>query len=160
MQRDTCSRVSNMPTHTITPYLTVNRADEAISFYEAAFGFEEVGPRLEDNQGNIIHTEMKLGDSSIMLSEEMPGFGNKGPKSLRGTSVRISLQVDDAHGLASRAQTAGAKLEAPIEDQFYGQRTGRLVDPFGHVWIISQEVEQLSGDEIQQRTREYFRSQT
>ncbi len=141
----------------ITPYLTVNRADEAITFYEAAFGFEEIGPRLEDNQGNIIHTELKLGDSTIMLSEEMPQFGNKGPKSLRGTCVRINLQVEDAHGTASRAQTAGAKLQYPIEDQFYGQRAGRLVDPYGHVWIISQELEKLSKEEIRRRTEEYFK---
>lgn len=160
MQRTCQPRVRIMPAQTITPYLTVNRADEAISFYEAAFGFEEIGPRLEDNQGNIIHTELRLGDNSIMLSEEMPGFGNKGPKSLRGTSVRISLQVEDAHGLASRAQTAGARLEAPVEDQFYGQRTGRLIDPYGHVWIISQEVEQLSRDEILQRTRAFFRNKS
>ena len=141
----------------ITPYLTVNRADEAITFYEAAFGFEEIGPRLEDNQGNIIHTELKLGDSTIMLSEEMPQFGTKGPKSLRGTCVRINLQVEDAHGTASRAQTAGAKLQAPIEDQFYGLRTGSLVDPYGHVWIVSQELEKLSNDEISRRTEEFFR---
>jgi len=141
---------------TITPYLTVNRADEAITFYEAAFGFEEIGPRLEDNQGNIIHTELKLGESTIMLSEEMPQFGNKGPKSLRGTSVRINLQVDDAHGVASRAQTAGAKLEAPVEDQFYGHRAGRISDPYGHIWIISQEIEKLSKEEIRRRTDEYF----
>ena len=140
----------------ITPYLTVNRADEAITFYEAAFGFEEIGPRLEDTQGNIIHTELKLGDSSIMLAEEMPKFGNKGPKSLRGTSVRINLQVEDAHGIASRAQTAGAKLEAPITDQFYGHRSGRLIDPYGHVWIISQEIEKLTNEEIKRRTDDYF----
>ncbi len=142
---------------TITPYLTVNKADEAITFYEAAFGFVEIGPRLEDHQGNIIHTELKFGESTIMLSEEMPQFGNKGPKSLRGTSVRINLQVDDAHGTASRAQTAGAKLESPIEDQFYGHRAGRLCDPYGHIWIISQEIEKLSKDEIRRRTDEYFK---
>ena len=142
---------------TITPYLTVNRADEAITFYEAAFGFEEIGPRLEDNQGNIIHTELKLDDSTIMLSEEMPQFGTKGPKSLRGTCVRINLQVNDAHGTASRAQTAGAKLQSPIEDQFYGHRSGRLVDPYGHVWIISQELEKLSKEEIRRRTDEFFK---
>lgn len=140
----------------ITPYLTVSRADEAITFYEAAFGFEETGPRLEDNQGNIIHTELTLGSSSIMLSEEMPQFGNKGPKSLRGTCVRINLQVEDAHGTASRAQTAGAVLESPVEDQFYGHRAGRLRDPYGHVWIISQVIENLSNDEIRRRTDEYF----
>lgn len=141
----------------ITPYLTVNRADEAIDFYEAAFGFNETGPRLQDNQGNIIHTELTLGESTIMLSEEMQKFGNKSPKSMRGTSVRINLQVADAHGTASRAQTAGAKLEAPIEDQFYGQRTGRLLDPFGHVWIISQKIEDIPNDEIQRRTKEFFK---
>jgi len=141
------------------PYLAVNRADEAISFYESAFGFTETGPRLSDNQGNIIHTELQLGDAVVMLSEEMPGFGNKSPKSLRGTSVRINLQVEDAHGIASRAQTAGAKLEAPVEDQFYGQRSGRLVDPYGHVWIITQDVENLSKDEIRRRTREFFDKQ-
>lgn len=141
----------------ITPYLTVNRADEAITFYEAAFGFEEIGPRLEDNHGNIIHTELKLGDSTIMLTEEMPQFGTKGPKSLRGTCVRINLQVEDAHGTASRAQTAGAKLQVPIEDQFYGLRTGSLVDPYGHVWIVSQEIEKLSNDEIRRRTEEFFK---
>ena len=141
---------------TITAYLTVNRADDAITFYEAAFGFEEIGPRLEDNQGNIIHTELKLGNSTIMLSEEMPQFGNKGPKSLRGTCVRINLQVEDAHGTASRAQTAGAKLQSPIEDQFYGQRAGRLCDPYGHIWIISQEIENLSNEEIRRRTEEFF----
>lgn len=141
----------------ITPYLTVSKADEAITFYEAAFGFEEIGPRLEDNQGNIIHTELMLDGSTIMLSEEMPQFGNKGPKSLRGTCVRINLQVEDAHGTASRAQTAGAKLQYPIEDQFYGHRSGRLVDPYGHVWIISQELEKLSKEEIRRRTDEYFK---
>jgi len=143
----------------ITPYLTVSRADEAIIFYEAAFGFEEIGPRLEDNQGNIIHTELKLGESTIMLSEEMPQFGTRGPKSLRGTSVRINLQVDDAHGVASRAQTAGAKLESPVEDQFYGHRAGRISDPYGHIWIISQELEKLSNDEIRHRTDEFFKHQ-
>ena len=148
-----------MPSSSITPYLTVNRAEEAISFYESAFGFIETGPRLKDNQGNVIHTELELNGSTIMLSEEVPGFGNKGPKSLRGTSVRINLQVGDAHGVASRAQTAGARLEAPVEDQFYGHRSGRLIDPYGHVWIISQEIEQLSKDEIARRTAEYFAAQ-
>ncbi len=144
---------------TITAYLTVSRADEAITFYEAAFGFEEIGPRLEDNHGNIIHTELKLGDSSIMLSEEMPQFGNKGPKSLRGTCVRMNLQVEDAHGTASRAQTAGASLVSPVVDQFYGHRSGRLCDPYGHVWIISQQIETLSNEEIRRRTDEYFKAQ-
>jgi len=146
------------PSSNITPYLTVNKADEAITFYEAAFGFEETGPRLEDNHGNIIHTELKLGDSTIMLSEEVAKFGNKGPKSLRGTSVRINLVVEDAHGTASRAQTAGAQLESPVEDQFYGHRAGRLRDPFGHVWIISQVVENLTKEEIKKRTDEYFKT--
>lgn len=138
----------------LSPYLTVAGAEDAIGFYRRAFGAVETGPRLTAPDGSIVHTELRIGSGALMLSEHEPRFGTAEPRSLGGTPVRLSLAVEDAGAVVDAAVRAGAKVLAPVDDQFYGHRAGRIEDPFGHVWIVTQEVEALSQDEMQRRLDE------
>lgn len=140
-----------MSIHGLNPYLSVTKTADAIEFYAKAFGAVETGPRLTTPDASIVHTEMKIGDCTFMLSDENPDFENQSPLSLGGTPVRLNLEVADADAVAEQAVKAGAELVIPIADQFYGYRSGRLVDPFGHQWILSQKVEDLSHEEMQKR---------
>ena len=130
-------------------YLRVDDAAAAIDFYAAAFGAKE---RYRLTMGDRIgHAELEFGDSCIMLSGEFPEMGVVGPKTLGGTSVTLSLYVADADAVVARAVEAGASLRRPVQDEFYGDRTGQVEDPFGHVWMIQTRVEDVSPKKMQKR---------
>lgn len=141
--------------HTATPYLNVRDAARAIEFYKKGLGAKEL-MRLVGAGGKVLHAEIKIGDSVIMIAEEVPEWGNQSPQSLGGSPVRIVLYVEDVDALARQAVAAGAKLLVPVADQFYGDRSGRLQDPFGHLWLISTHTEDVSPEEMQKRTDALF----
>jgi len=134
----------------VTPYLMVNGAARAIEFYKKAFGATEV-MRLTDPAGRIAHAQVKIGAAPIMLAEETLEWGNKSPQTLGGSPVILDLYVADVDAVVERAVAAGAKLVFPVADQFYGYRSGRISDPFGHVWIVSTQKEDLTTEEMQKR---------
>lgn len=136
--------------HSVTPYLTVKGAAKAIEFYKQAFGAKEIF-RMPQPDGKIGHAEIQIGDSRIMLADEFPERNIRGPESLDGTPVMIHLYVNDVDTVAKRAVAAGAKEIRPVQDQFYGDRSGMFADPFGHQWNISTHVEDLSAEEIGKR---------
>jgi PhnB protein len=146
------ARVKPVPEgyHTATPYLVVRNAADAIEFYQRAFGATEV-LRFSDPSGRVGHAEIKIGDSIIMLADEFPEQGFRGPQSLGGTTGSIMLYVDDVDGLFQRAVGAGAKELRPVMDQFYGDRSGFLEDPFGHQWAISTHKEDVPPEEMRAR---------
>ena len=131
------------------PMLAIRGAATAFEFYKKAFGAEEIA-RLADPAGNIAHGEIRIGRAVVMLAEENPAF-NKSPKTLGGSCVILHLYVDDADAVFARAVSLGAKVVFPLSDQFYGDRSGRLEDPFGHLWIISTRKEDVSPEETQRR---------
>jgi len=136
--------------HAVTPLLVVNDAARAIEFYKSAFGAVE-RMRMAGPGGKIAHAEMTIGDSVIMLADEFPEWGDVGPKADDNSPVRIALYIDDVDEVARRAVAAGAKVLIPVADQFYGDRSGRLADPFGHLWIIATHKEDVSPGEMQKR---------
>ena len=136
--------------HTVTPYLIINGAAQALEFYKRAFGAAET-VRMPDPKGRIAHAEMKIGDSMIMLADEHHEMGHRGPRTLGGTSVSILLYVPDVDTVFDRAIKAGAKSQRPVADQFYGDRMGTLEDPFGHVWTIGTHIEDVSAEEMKRR---------
>jgi len=136
--------------HSVTPYLMVRNAAKAIAFYRDAFGADEV-MRFEDPPGRIAHAEVKIGDSHVMLADENEGF--VGPQTLGGAGVSLMLYVTDVDATFARAVSAGATVRRPVADQFYGDRTGTLVDPFGHVWSIGTHREDVSVEEMQRRMK-------
>ena len=136
--------------HTATPYLVVKNAPAAIEFYKKAFGAVEL-LRLLTPAGTVAHAEIKIGDSPLMITDEFPEWGNFSPHSPQGSSGHIHLYVDDVDAVARRAVDAGAKLLIPVADQFYGDRGGRLADPFGHIWIVATHKEDVPPDEMQRR---------
>jgi PhnB protein len=133
--------------HTITPYICVNDAANAIEFYKKAFGATEL-MRLADPSGRIGHAEIKIGDSHLMLADEFPEMNFRSPQSLGGSPVTIHLYVEDVDAIADQAVAAGAKLVKEVKDQFYGDRSGTVEDPFGHVWYIATHKEDVSLEEI------------
>jgi PhnB protein len=135
---------------TATPYLSVKNAAAAIEFYVKAFGAKEV-MRFVDNQGKVGHAEIAIGNSTVMLADEFPDYGFVGPQALGGSPVKMHLYVDDVDALAKQAVAAGAKVVRPVEDQFYGERSGQFADPFGYTWIISTRKEDVSLDEMHRR---------
>ena len=136
--------------HTATPYLIVKGAAEALEFYKKAFGARET-MRFAAPDGKIGHAEIRIGDSPIMLADEHPDMGYRSPQSIGGTPVSILLYVEDVDRWFERAIAAGGKVTRPVANQFYGDRTGTLTDPFGHVWSISTRVEDVSLEEMQRR---------
>jgi PhnB protein len=145
--------------HTATLRIFVRGAVEAIEFYKRAFGATEVG-RHADPSGKIVNAEIKIGDSIISLAEETPEWGNHSPQSLGGATAIITLNVADADVVWDQAMSAGAKVIFPIEDQFYGYRQGRLEDPFGHLWIISTQIEDVSPDEMNRRMEAWMKQKS
>lgn len=137
---------------TVTPYVIVSDAAAAIDFYRRAFGAAEV-MRHTDASGNIRHAEIRIGDSLLMIAGEFDyaGIVARTPLSLGGASLHLYLYVEDADALFRQALAAGAKEATPVQDQFYGDRTGGLTDPFGHVWWIATHVEDVSPEELQRR---------
>jgi PhnB protein len=136
--------------HTVTPYLILNRASDAIAFYQVAFGAQEV-MRMDDPSGRIHHAEISLGDSRIMLADEHPEIQALSPKTIGGSPVSLHLYVEDVDQAVETAVAAGAKLIRPIADQFYGDRGGGIEDPFGYRWFIATHKEDLTMDEIRRR---------
>ena len=145
--------------HSVTPYLIVTGAASAIEFYKHAFGAKEV-MRIPHPDGRVGHAELQIGDSRIMLADEFPEIGARSPMSLGGTPVGIQLYVDDVDAVTARALAAGAKMLRPLKDQFYGDRSGTLNDPFGHQWTISTHKEDISPEEMQRRAAVAAVSQT
>ena len=136
--------------HTVTPYLIVKGAAAALDFYQRAFGATEM-VRMADGHGRIAHAEVQIGDSMVMLADEQHEMGHRGPVSLGGTTVSMVLYVADVDAVFDRAIKAGGKVRRPVADQFYGDRTGMLEDPFGHVWTVGTHTEDLSPEEMKQR---------
>jgi len=134
----------------VTPYLCVDGASAAIEFYGKVFGATE-RMRMPEPDGKVGHAELQLGDSVIMLSDEYPEMDLRGPKAIGGTPVTMSVYVEDVDGVFDRAVKAGAKALRPVEDQFYGDRTGRFEDPFGHRWSVATHVEDVPPEEMAKR---------
>jgi len=134
---------------TVTPHLICAGAADAIEFYKKAFGAVEVA-RLPGPQGRIMHAMIRIGDSAVMLVDEMPEWGALGPKALKGSPVTIHLYVDDVDAFAARAVQAGAKITMAVEDMFWGDRYGKLEDPFGHHWSVATHLRDVSMEEMQQ----------
>jgi PhnB protein len=138
----------------VTPYLSVNDAASAIEFYKKGFGAMEI-MRLPDPSGKIGHAEVKIGKALIMLADENPDYGNLSPKTLGGSAVRLHMYVENVDAFFEKAVAAGAKILIPVADQFYGDRSGRLEDPFGHVWLVSTHTEDVAPEEMQKRMEAY-----
>ena len=136
--------------HTATPYLVIRDAARALEFYKKAFGATELF-RMADPTGKVGHAEITIGDSRIMIGEESLERGARSPESVGGSPVSIFLYVDDVDAFAKQAVSAGAKLLMPVQDQFWGDRYGRLADPFGHVWDVATHKEDVTPEEIQKR---------
>jgi len=135
--------------HSITPHLICAGAAEAIAFYKKAFGATEM-VRLPRSDGKLLHASVRIGDSTIMLVDEMPQHGSLGPRALKGSPVMIHLYVDDVDATVARAVSAGAKVTMPVADMFWGDRYGQLEDPFDHRWSVATHVRDVSADEIRQ----------
>ena len=136
--------------HTATPYLCFKNAGAAIEFYKRAFGAIEV-MRLKGPGEKIGHAEIRIGDSPIMLSDEFPEYGAISAETLGGAAVKISLFVEDVDAVARQAIAAGARVVRPVQDQFYGERSGQFADPFGYTWIVGTHKETMSAEEMQRR---------
>lgn len=136
--------------HTVTPYLIVRGGAAAVDFYRKAFGAEELF-RIDMGGGKLGHAEMRIGDSIVMLADEHPEQGYKAPQAYGGTPVSLALYCEDVDARVQQALAAGAKLLRPVQDQFYGDRSGTVVDPFGHVWTIATRIEDLTAEEIGRR---------
>ncbi|HEV2755111.1 MAG TPA: VOC family protein [Actinomycetota bacterium] len=143
----------------VTPYLHVDGAAEAIEFYKNVFGARE-RMQMPAPGGKIGHAEIEIGDSVVMLADELPDMGIRGPSAYGGSPVTISVYVEDVDATYRRALDAGAKSISDLEDQFYGDRSAQFEDPFGHRWSIAQHVEDVPPDEMQRRAAEAMRSTT
>jgi len=137
----------------ITPHLICDGAADAIEFYKKAFGAEEM-MRLPGPNGRLMHGSVRIGDSMVMLVDEVPEWGTLGPKALKGSPVTIHLMVDDVDAIFAQAVDAGATVKMPVADMFWGDRYGLVVDPFGHVWSIATHVRDMTPDEIAAAGRE------
>jgi PhnB protein len=141
--------------HTLTPYLSVKGAAQAIDFYKRAFGAKERF-RMPGPDGKTLgHAEVVIGDSILMLADEFPQCGNTSPQSLKGTSVSLLIYVEDVDSAFKRAVDAGGKVLMPVENKFYGERSGCLEDPFGHQWTLMTHVEDVPPEEMQKRMKEF-----
>jgi PhnB protein len=135
--------------HTVTPHLICNGAADAMEFYKKAFNAVEMG-RMADPKGKLLHGAIRIGDSMVMLVDEFPDWGAFGPKSLKGSPVTIHLYVEDVDSFVAHAAAAGAKITMPPQDMFWGDRYGKLEDPFGHQWSVATHVRDVSPDEMKQ----------
>lgn len=133
--------------HTLTPYLTVRNAAKAIEFYKQAFGAKERGV-MKGPDGKVMHAEIQIGDSVVMLADEFPEFGAVSPEATGNSSSGLHIYVNNVDEAFARAVKAGAQTEMPVADQFWGDRYGKLKDPFGHKWSIATHVKDMSADEM------------
>jgi PhnB protein len=143
--------------HSVNTVLIVGDGDgrKAIEFYKRVFGATE-SMFMADTEGQLMHAEIKIGDSTVMLGEERPEWHNHSPGSLGGSPVVLHLYVEDVDAVAETAVDAGAEILFPVEDQFYGDRSGRIKDPFGHIWIVSTHKEDVPVEEMERRAAELF----
>jgi PhnB protein len=137
----------------VSPYLTIDGASAAIDFYGKVLGATE-RMRMQAPGGKVGHAELQIGDSVVMLSDQFPEMEVRGPKAIGGTPVTISVYVDDVDGVFERALEAGATALRPVENQFYGDRSGQFEDPFGHRWSVATHVEDVPPDEMAERAAE------
>lgn len=140
------------------PYLTVEQAADAIAFYQQAFNAIELA-RLTDPLGKVAHAEIKIGNAIVMLADEFPDMGFRSPRATSGSPVTIMVYVADVAHQFEQAIAAGAQVLRPVEDQFYGDRSGMLTDPFGHLWILATHIEDVSTAEVNRRFLTYMHSQ-
>jgi PhnB protein len=138
--------------HTVTPYLAVDDAAEALEYYKRAFGAKERG-RMEAPDGKIGHAEIQIGDSLVMLSDPFPQASTRTPKELGGTTASVFLYVEDVDGFVQRAIEAGATVSMEVADQFWGDRFGTITDPFGHSWSVATHIEDVPPDEMAERAK-------
>ena len=143
--------------HTVTPYLVVKGAAKAIDFYKRAFNAVEMF-RMDGPNGVLMHAEIKIGNSVVMMADEMPEMGAKSPATLGGTPVSLLVYVDNVDAFAAQAVSAGLKTVRPLENQFYGDRMGSYTDPFGHTWHLASHVEDVTPEEMQRRAKETARA--
>jgi PhnB protein len=143
--------------HSVTPYLIVGGAAAAIRFYEQAFGATEVLRMPIGDGDKLAHAEIRIGDSHVMLSDEWPDMGMLGPKARGGTTSSLMIYLADVDAAYARALAAGATAERPPEDQFWGDRMGTLLDPFGHRWSLATHVEDVPEEEMQRKMAEMFK---
>ena len=142
--------MTNTSIKEVFPYLRIRNCSEAIEFYKQAFGATEKF-RLSEPSGRIGHAELRFGTFVVMVSDEYPDHGIEGPEAYGGTGSAIHLHVDNVDQMVEQATTAGATVTMPPTDMFYGERTAKLRDPFGHEWLLGSQTEKLSPEEIQQR---------
>lgn len=135
----------------VTPYLIAKDAGQAIAFYTAAFGAEERYRLVDPQSGKIGHADLAIGEATIMLADEHPDFGAFSPATIGGTPVKLHLSVADADETVARAERAGATVLRPVQDQMHGERSGMIVDPFGHQWFIGTPIAEVSPEEMQAR---------
>lgn len=141
--------------HSITPYLIINNAAEAIDFYKEAFGAKEV-MRMEHPSGKIGHAELKIGDAKIMLADEYPEMDARSPQAYGGSPVGIHLYIKNVDTIVEKAVAAGARVIRPVQNMFYGDRSGALEDPYGHKWHVSTHIEDVSTAKMKKRAAELF----
>ena len=137
--------------HTVTPYITCKGAAKALDFYKTAFGAKEI--MRYDMGGTIGHAEVRIGDSVVMLSDEFPQMGAVSPKTLGGTPFGLCIYLPDVDAAVAKAVAAGCTIERPLQNQFYGDRSATLLDPFGHVWSVATHVEDVPLEEMEQRAK-------
>jgi PhnB protein len=137
---------------TVTPYLIIKGAAAAIEFYKNALGANVV-VRLDGPNGTVMHAELQIGDSRIMLGEESPQMGYRSAASIGDSPISLYVYLPDCDAVIKQAVSAGAELKRPVEDQFYGDRNGTIHDPFGHIWTIATHVEDVSADEMKERMK-------
>ena len=135
--------------HTVTPHLVCAGAADAIEFYKKAFNAVEMG-RLAGPQGKLMHAAIKICGSTVMLTDEFPDWGSLGPKALKGSPVTIHLYVEDVDAFVKRALDAGAKITMPVDDMFWGDRYGKLDDPFGHHWSVATHMREVTPEQMRQ----------
>ena len=145
--------------HSVTPYLIVKGAADAIDFYKRAFGATEL-MRMPGPDGKIGHAEIRIGDSAIMLADEHPEMGHRSPQSLGGAGVSLMIYVERVDEVFKRAVASGAKELQPVKDQFYGDRSGTLQDPFGHTWTVATHIEDIPPDEMRRRAEKFMQGAT
>ena len=144
--------------HSLTPSLTVRGGAAAIEFYQRAFG-ATVKDRMDGDDGKLMHAELTVGDSVFLLSDEFPDWGFLSPLRLGGSATTLTLYVEDADTVFNQAVAAGGEVTMPLEDQFYGDRSGRFKDPFGHLWSVATRKEEVPLDEMERRANAWKQSQ-
>lgn len=142
--------------HTVTPYLIIRDAAKALDFYKRAFGATE-SVRMAMPDGKVMHAEIKIGDSTIMLSDESPHMDARSPESLGGTPMVILLYLENVDARFNQAIAAGAKVLRPVENQFYGDRSGTVADPFGHRWTLATHIEDVDPQEMRRRAEAFMK---